>query len=91
MIIFCALKIFINLRTNITDDDGSGSRSVTVSTPHTSNLAPLISGTTSFDDFIESLCRVFYDILRPVIIHNPHLETLTELCTILKVISDFIF
>ncbi|VDK44516.1 unnamed protein product [Anisakis simplex] len=48
-------------------------------------LAPFIASLTSFDDFIESFCRLFYDILRPIIVHNPHLETLTELSTILKV------
>lgn len=38
-----------------------------------------------FDAFLESLCLTFYDLLRPLIIHINHLETLAELCSILKI------
>jgi len=38
-----------------------------------------------FDAFLESLCLTLYDLLRPLIIHINHLETLAELCSILKV------
>lgn len=31
------------------------------------------------------LCNTLYDTLRPYIIHINHLETLAELCTILKI------
>lgn len=34
---------------------------------------------------LESLCWTLYDVLRPLIIHIAHLETLAELCTILKI------
>ncbi|VIO96623.1 Uncharacterized protein BM_BM7038 [Brugia malayi] len=81
---FRLYKQFFTVR----DDDDNGSRPATVSipsNPHASISTSFNLETTSFDDFIESLCRVLYDILRPIVIHNPHLETLTELCTILKV------
>ncbi|XP_076363263.1 conserved oligomeric Golgi complex subunit 3 [Tachypleus tridentatus] len=37
------------------------------------------------NNFLERLCQRLYDVLRTIIIHINHLETLTELCTILKV------
>ncbi|CAH3023669.1 unnamed protein product [Porites evermanni] len=40
---------------------------------------------TGLDSLLEILCSVLYDSLRPVIIHMNHMETLTELCSILKV------
>lgn len=36
-------------------------------------------------DFLEQLCGLLYDLLRPHIIHSNHLETLAELCFILRV------
>lgn len=37
---------------------------------------------------MESLCFSLYDMLRPVIIHTHHLETLADLTTIFKVIPS---
>ena len=34
---------------------------------------------------LEHLCMSLYDVFRPFIIHVNHLETLAELCSILKV------
>ncbi|GIX84200.1 conserved oligomeric Golgi complex subunit 3 [Caerostris extrusa] len=39
----------------------------------------------SLEEFLEGLCIRLYDVLRPIIIHVNHLETLAELCGILKV------
>uniref|UniRef100_A0A3Q3MYR4 Conserved oligomeric Golgi complex subunit 3 n=1 Tax=Labrus bergylta TaxID=56723 RepID=A0A3Q3MYR4_9LABR len=38
----------------------------------------------TFDELLEKLCLSLYDVLRPLIIHIIHLETLSELCSILK-------
>ncbi len=35
-------------------------------------------------ELLEKLCLSLYDVLRPLIIHVVHLETLSELCSILK-------
>lgn len=40
---------------------------------------PFLSG------YMEGLCTILYDILRPYIIRIDHLETLAEICSILKV------
>ncbi|VDO98747.1 unnamed protein product, partial [Soboliphyme baturini] len=39
----------------------------------------------TFSDFLEKLCRIFYNAVRPVVIHVQHLETLSELCIMFKV------
>ncbi|XP_037284868.2 conserved oligomeric Golgi complex subunit 3 isoform X2 [Rhipicephalus microplus] len=41
--------------------------------------------TSLLDDFLGHLCGRLYDVFRPIIIHINHLETLAELCSILKV------
>ncbi|XP_064456562.1 conserved oligomeric Golgi complex subunit 3-like isoform X2 [Ornithodoros turicata] len=41
--------------------------------------------TAQLDDFLGRLCGRLYDVFRPIIIHINHLETLAELCSILKV------
>uniref|UniRef100_A0A671TMB8 Conserved oligomeric Golgi complex subunit 3 n=1 Tax=Sparus aurata TaxID=8175 RepID=A0A671TMB8_SPAAU len=40
--------------------------------------------TLKLDELLEKLCLSLYDVLRPLIIHIIHLETLSELCSILK-------
>ena len=40
---------------------------------------------THYSALLESLCYSLYDMLRPVIIHINHMETLAEVCSILKV------
>uniref|UniRef100_A0A3Q2R0X7 Conserved oligomeric Golgi complex subunit 3 n=1 Tax=Fundulus heteroclitus TaxID=8078 RepID=A0A3Q2R0X7_FUNHE len=40
--------------------------------------------TSRLDELLEKLCVSLYDVLRPLIIHIIHLETLSELCSILK-------
>ncbi|KAI7808344.1 conserved oligomeric Golgi complex subunit 3 [Triplophysa rosa] len=40
--------------------------------------------TSKLDELLEKLCLSLYDVLRPRIIHVVHLETLSELCGILK-------
>nr|XP_039250250.1 conserved oligomeric Golgi complex subunit 3-like isoform X2 [Styela clava] len=39
---------------------------------------------SKLDEMLRQLCVNLYDMLRPLIIHVYHLETLAELCTILK-------
>ncbi|XP_045594085.1 conserved oligomeric Golgi complex subunit 3 isoform X2 [Procambarus clarkii] len=42
------------------------------------------AGTPDLDTFLQGLCTGLYDVLRPIIIHVDHLETLSELCNILR-------
>ena len=35
--------------------------------------------------YLEGLCTILYDTLRPFIIHINHLETLAEICSILRI------
>ncbi|KAM8975629.1 conserved oligomeric Golgi complex subunit 3 isoform 2-T2 [Pelodytes ibericus] len=41
--------------------------------------------TPKLDELLGKLCLSLYDVLRPLIIHVVHLETLSELCGILKI------
>ncbi|XP_063599673.1 conserved oligomeric Golgi complex subunit 3-like [Penaeus indicus] len=42
------------------------------------------AATSDLDTFLLGLCTGLYDVLRPLIIHIDHLETLSELCNILQ-------
>ena len=41
--------------------------------------------------FIQGICGFMYNSLRPVIVHINHLETLTDICTIIKVYRNSLF
>ena len=41
--------------------------------------------TIFFSFLLESLCNVLYETFRPLVIHMTHMETLAEMCNILKV------
>lgn len=45
---------------------------------------PAADATSALEEFLERLCMVLYDNLRPQIIHVQHLETLAELTAILR-------
>lgn len=47
-------------------------------------IIELAVGFTPSSELLEKLCLSLYDVLRPLIIHVIHLETLSELCGILK-------
>lgn len=38
-----------------------------------------------FRSYLEGICTILYDTLRPYIIHINHLETLAEICGILRI------
>lgn len=38
----------------------------------------------NFSDFLDQLCLTLYDKLRPTIIHLEHLESLSEICALIK-------
>ncbi|XP_066915841.1 conserved oligomeric Golgi complex subunit 3-like [Clytia hemisphaerica] len=42
-------------------------------------------GKLNFDTLMENVCGILYDTFRPLIIQMTHMETLAELCNILKV------
>lgn len=43
---------------------------------------------SSLGEFLDHLCLTLYDRLRPIVIHLEHLESLSEICSLLK--SEFI-
>ncbi|CAG0913072.1 unnamed protein product [Notodromas monacha] len=41
--------------------------------------------TGQLDAFLDELCSLLYDVFRPIFVHVNHLETLTDLCIIMRV------
>uniref|UniRef100_A0A2S2PWF2 Conserved oligomeric Golgi complex subunit 3 n=1 Tax=Sipha flava TaxID=143950 RepID=A0A2S2PWF2_9HEMI len=46
-----------------------------------------------FREYLEAVCMHLYDMLRPLVIHMKHFETLVELCTILRIeiLQDYVY
>jgi len=45
-----------------------------------------------YREYLETVCMHLYDMLRPLVIHMKHFETLVELCTILRIeiLQDYV-
>lgn len=48
-------------------------------------LLKWISNFFAFSVYLDGLCTLLYDTIRPYIIHINHLETLAEICSILRI------
>jgi len=56
-------------------------------------LEHFINSKFCFREYLETVCMHLYDMLRPLVIHMKHFETLVELCTVLRIeiLQDYVY